>query len=59
MAQETVDALFVDPFAVINTVEFITFTLVGTTEAIREEFDMFGVTVVGLATVFAGYQDHQ
>nr|WP_318571274.1 TRIC cation channel family protein [Salinigranum marinum] len=54
MTQEFVDALFVDPFAVMNTIGLVAFALVGATKAIREEFDMFGVTVVGLATAFAG-----
>ncbi len=54
MTQEIVDALFIDPFAVMNTIGIIAFALVGATKAIREEFDMFGVTVVGLATAFAG-----
>lgn len=54
MTQEIVEALYVDPFAVMNTVGLIAFALVGATKAIREEFDMFGVTVVGLATAFAG-----
>ena len=38
----------------MNTVGLVAFALVGATKAIREEFDMFGVTVVGLATAFAG-----
>ncbi|WP_458189478.1 trimeric intracellular cation channel family protein [Haladaptatus sp. NG-WS-4] len=54
MTQEFVDALFVDPFAVMNTIGLVAFALVGASKAIREEFDMFGVTVVGLATAFAG-----
>ncbi|GAB7010942.1 TRIC cation channel family protein [Halorubrum trueperi] len=54
MTQEIVEALFVDPFAVMNTVGLVAFALVGATKAIREEFDLFGVTVVGLATAFAG-----
>jgi uncharacterized membrane protein YeiH len=54
VTQEIVDALFIDPFAVMNTVGLVAFALVGATKAIREEFDMFGVTVVGLATAFAG-----
>ncbi|WP_394345816.1 trimeric intracellular cation channel family protein [Halegenticoccus tardaugens] len=49
-----VEVLYVDPFAVMNTVGLIAFALVGATKAIREEFDLFGVTVVGLATAFAG-----
>lgn len=43
-----------DPFAVMNTVGLVAFALVGATKAIREEFDLFGVTTVGLATAFAG-----
>lgn len=54
MTQEIVEALLVDPFAVMNTIGLVAFALVGATKAIREEFDMFGVTVVGLATAFAG-----
>jgi uncharacterized membrane protein YeiH len=54
VTQEFVDALFVDPFAVMNTIGLVAFALVGATKAIREDFDMFGVTVVGLATAFAG-----
>ncbi|WP_438267124.1 trimeric intracellular cation channel family protein [Haladaptatus salinisoli] len=38
----------------MNTIGLIAFALVGATKAIREEFDLFGVTVVGLATAFAG-----
>jgi uncharacterized membrane protein YeiH len=54
VTQDIVDALFVDPFAVMNTIGLVAFALVGATKAMREEFDMFGVTVVGLATAFAG-----
>ena len=46
--------LFGDPFAVMNTVGLVAFALVGSTKAIREEFDLFGVAVVGLAMAFAG-----
>lgn len=42
------------PFVVMNTVGLVAFALVGATKAIRENFDIFGVTVVGLATAFAG-----
>jgi len=38
----------------MNTVGLVAFALVGATKAIREEFDIFGVTVVGLTTAFAG-----
>ncbi len=44
----------VDPFAVMNAVGLVAFALVGATKAIREEFDVFGLAVVGLATAFAG-----
>ncbi|WP_435073703.1 trimeric intracellular cation channel family protein [Halorubrum sp. HHNYT27] len=46
--------LFGDPFAVMNTVGLVAFALVGSTKAVREEFDLFGVAVVGLAMAFAG-----
>jgi uncharacterized membrane protein YeiH len=32
----------------------VAFALVGSAKAIREEFDLFGIVVVGLATAFAG-----
>ncbi|WP_418285393.1 trimeric intracellular cation channel family protein [Halorubrum sp. DTA46] len=38
----------------MNTVGLVAFALVGATKAIREEFDLFGVAVVGLAMAFAG-----
>jgi uncharacterized membrane protein YeiH len=47
-------ALFGDPFAVMNTIGLVAFALVGSTKAIREEFDLFGITIVGLAMAFAG-----
>ncbi|WP_306053114.1 trimeric intracellular cation channel family protein [Natronococcus wangiae] len=53
MSQEFV-AEALDPFVVMNAIGLIAFALVGSTKAIREEFDLFGVTVVGLATAFAG-----
>jgi uncharacterized membrane protein YeiH len=43
-----------DPFAVMNTVGLIAFALVGSSKAIREEFDLLGITTVGLAMAFAG-----
>ena len=46
--------LFGDPFAVMNTIGLVAFALVGAAKAIREEFDLFGITVVGFATAFAG-----
>jgi uncharacterized membrane protein YeiH len=51
---DLLDALLVDPFTVMNTVGLVAFALVGATKAIREEFDVFGVAVVGLVTAFAG-----
>lgn len=41
-------------FWVANAVGLISFALVGTSKAIREDFDPFGVTVVGLVTAFGG-----
>jgi len=49
-----ITALFGDPFPVVNTIGLIAFALVGSAKAIREEFDLFGITVVGLAMAFAG-----
>ncbi len=52
--EELFDQMLGDPFAVMNTIGLIAFALVGSAKAIREQFDIFGVTVVGLATAFAG-----
>ncbi|NHN48754.1 trimeric intracellular cation channel family protein [Halostella sp. JP-L12] len=38
----------------MNTIGLVAFALVGSTKAIREEFDLFGIAVVGLVTAFAG-----
>ncbi|UPW02343.1 TRIC cation channel family protein [Halorussus gelatinilyticus] len=38
----------------MNTVGLVAFALVGATKAMREEFDVFGIAVVGLVTAFAG-----
>lgn len=46
--------LFGDPFAVMNTIGLVAFALVGSAKAIREKFDLFGITVVGLSMAFAG-----
>ncbi len=43
-----------DPFAVMNTIGLVAFALVGSSKAIREEFDLLGVLIVGLAMAFAG-----
>jgi len=49
-----VAALFGSPFAAMNTIGLVAFALVGAAKAIREEFDLFGIAVVGLAMAFAG-----
>lgn len=54
MSSSLVAALFGSPFAAMNTVGLVAFALVGATKAIREEFDLFGIAVVGLAMAFAG-----
>ncbi|ADB59197.1 protein of unknown function UPF0126 [Haloterrigena turkmenica DSM 5511] len=54
MGQSLLAALFGDPFAVMNTIGLIAFALVGSSKAIREEFDVLGITIVGLAMAFAG-----
>src|SRR6056297_2797016 len=38
----------------MNTIGLVAFALVGSAKAIREEFDLFGIVVVGLATAFVG-----
>ncbi len=38
----------------MNTIGLVAFALVGSAKAIREEFDLFGIAVVGLAMAFAG-----
>lgn len=54
MTLKLVEILFGNPFAAMNTIGLVAFAVVGSTKAIREEFDLFGVTIVGLATAFAG-----
>jgi uncharacterized membrane protein YeiH len=54
VSQEALTVLFGDPFAVMNTIGLVAFALVGSSKAIREEFDLFGITIVGLAMAFAG-----
>lgn len=44
----------VDPFAVMNAVGLVASALVGSSKAIRGEFDTFGVAIVGLTMAFAG-----
>ncbi|WP_436348183.1 trimeric intracellular cation channel family protein [Natronorubrum sp. FCH18a] len=38
----------------MNTIGLVAFALVGSSKAIREEFDVFGIIIVGLAMAFAG-----
>ncbi|WP_394296444.1 trimeric intracellular cation channel family protein [Natronococcus occultus] len=38
----------------MNTIGLVAFALVGSSKAIRERFDLFGIAVVGLAMAFAG-----
>lgn len=47
-------SVLTDPFAVMNTIGLVAFAFVGSAKAIREQFDLFGVAVVGLATAFVG-----
>ena len=54
MSQDFIAILFGDPFAVMNTIGLIAFALVGSSKAIREGFDLFGIATVGLAMAFAG-----
>ena len=54
VTQGLLATLFGDPFAVMNTIGLVAFALVGSAKAIREEFDLFGIAVVGLAMAFAG-----
>ncbi|AQL44363.1 hypothetical protein BV210_17280 [Halorientalis sp. IM1011] len=54
MGQDLLIVLFGDPFAVMNTIGLVAFALVGSSKAIREEFDLLGIAIVGLAMAFAG-----
>ncbi|MDJ1432444.1 TRIC cation channel family protein [Halostagnicola sp. A-GB9-2] len=54
MSQDALAVLFGDPFAVMNTIGLVAFALVGSSKAIHEEFDLFGIAIVGLAMAFAG-----
>ncbi len=51
---ELLRSVLLDPFAIMNSVGLVAFALVGAAKAIREEFDLFGITVVGLVTAFVG-----
>lgn len=54
MSQDVVTVLFGDPFAAMNTIGLVAFAFVGASKAIDEEFDLFGIAIVGLAMAFAG-----
>ncbi|OKY78572.1 MAG: putative membrane protein [Candidatus Methanohalarchaeum thermophilum] len=54
MFSNLLSVLFGDPFAVMNTVGLIAFAFVGSSKAIREEFDLLGITIVGVAMAFVG-----
>ncbi len=54
MLFDVLTVLFDDPFAIMNAIGLVAFALVGSAKAIREEFDLFGITVVGLTMAFAG-----
>ena len=54
VSQDFTAILFGDPFAVMNTIGLVAFALVGSSKAIREEFDLFGIIIAGLAMAFAG-----
>lgn len=45
--------LFGDSFAIMNTIGLVAFALVGSSKAIREEFDLLSIPIVGLAMAFA------
>jgi uncharacterized membrane protein YeiH len=47
VGQGIISILFGDPFAVMNTIGLVAFALVGSSKAIREEFDVFGIAIVG------------
>lgn len=54
MSKDILAIVFGDPFAVMNTIGLVAFAFVGSSKAIREEFDLFGILIVGLAMAFAG-----
>lgn len=54
MSPDIVAILFGGPFALMNTIGLVAFALVGSSKAIRAEFDLLGITIVGLAMAFAG-----
>ncbi|MFW5918606.1 MAG: trimeric intracellular cation channel family protein [Halanaeroarchaeum sp.] len=54
MDQNFLSVLIVDPFGAMNTIGLVAFAFVGASKAIREEFDVFGIAIVGLGMAFAG-----
>ena len=52
--RDLLSVLLGDPFAVMNTIGLVAFALVGASKAIREQFDLLGITIVGLVMAFAG-----
>ncbi|CCQ34574.1 hypothetical protein HLRTI_001609 [Halorhabdus tiamatea SARL4B] len=54
MVAAFLEQVLIDPFAVMNTIGLVAFALVGAAKGIREEFDVFGISVVGLVTAFGG-----
>ena len=54
MVRELLSLVASDPFALMNTIGLVAFALVGSSKAIREEFDLFGIAIVGLSMAFAG-----
>lgn len=58
MRESLFPVLFGDPFAVMNTIGLTAFAFVGASKAIREEFDVLGIIIVGLAMAFAGGATH-
>lgn len=48
VSQDFIADLFGDPFAVMNTIGLIAFAIVGSSKAVREEFDIFGILIVGI-----------
>lgn len=54
MVQEFLAPVFHNPFAIMNAIGLVAFAFVGSSKAIGEEFDLFGIVTVGLAMAFAG-----
>lgn len=54
MDQDLISNVLGSPFVIMNTVGLVAFALVGSSKAIREEFDLLGIAIVGLAMAFAG-----